>query len=100
MPVYPWPYPCPVCKGQMIVDIRIGEPKQGKTTKILSCDCGIEPVRIVGDTDLDHDRGVRGIPKERVNFYKRTHCIVCGLLLAGKQKKYCSNRCRVRAQRI
>jgi hypothetical protein len=95
--VYPWPYPCPVCNGQMTVDIQIGIPKKGKTTKVLSCECGVEPVRIVGATDLEHDRvGRSPIPRERIVHYKRTTCRYCGWPLTGRQKELCSKRCNMR----
>lgn len=79
---------------------RIIDEGKGKTHTRLWCACGFD----VSDTralDPDHDYLMPSgaVEPERFNHYERNQCVYCGRQLTGRQKLYCSNRCRMRYNR-
>ncbi len=75
------------------------------TETIITCDkCGAS-ASFREEYDADHDELINkkrmglATANPRYGHYKKTACIYCGLPLTGRQKKYCSDRCRMRYNR-
>lgn len=92
--IFPWPYPCPVCYGEMQVEITI---VKNRTVKRMFCECGANVTHKAEYTAGDELGPAGGkISRERVKFYTVLNCAVCGYTLTGKQKRFCSKRCNMR----
>jgi len=95
-----WAYPCPVCKStSFMVQFRWDTPRAGRVTLAFACSaCGANDTQTHAKEDIIYPPS-REVEIARAGWYRRNTCVVCRRVLVGRQKLYCSDRCRKRYAR-